>query len=116
MLKDHEWKLHGEFSPELDPEQRRNLIFFFKEALHNIVRHARASAVEIRLECGERELVLTISDNGRGLPEPVIAGAPRLRTLEQRAGSLNGRLDIRSDKESGTRLTLGFPLKTRTRP
>ena len=114
MLKDHEWRLQGEFSPDLDPEQRRNFIFFFKEALHNIFRHAQASEVQIRLEGDGGDLLLTVTDNGRGLPAPPVAtGRPRLRTLEQRAESLHGRLDIRSAPGQGTTLILRFPLKTR---
>lgn len=110
MLKDHEWKVEGDSSPELDPEQRRNLIFFFKEALHNIFRHAKATRVGIRLEEVDRHLVLAISDNGRGLPAQTIPGAPRLRTLEQRAESLRGHLEISSRPGEGTSLTLRFPL------
>lgn len=111
MLKDHQWELVGESSPNLDPEQRRNLIFFFKEALHNISRHARASRVSIRFETDASSVVLSISDNGRGLPDPPVAGQPRLRTLEQRAESLHGSLGIESPPGRGTSLTLRFPLK-----
>lgn len=114
MLKDHDWKLQGEFSPDLDPEQRRNFIFFFKEALHNIFRHAQANRVQIRLEGDGGDLLLTVTDDGRGLPEPHQSGTPRLRTLEQRAESLRGRLDIRTAPGQGTTLVLRFPLKTRT--
>jgi signal transduction histidine kinase len=112
MLVDHEWKLDGEFSPDLDPQQRRNLIFFFKEALHNIFRHAQARNVEVRLAGDERQFVLTISDDGCGLPESSSPEAPRLRTLEQRADSLHGKLDIQSGPGAGTALTLRFPLRT----
>ncbi len=111
MLKDHQWELVGESSPNLDPEQRRNLIFFFKEALHNISRHARATRVSIRFETDASSVVVTVSDNGRGLPDPPPAGQPRLRTLEQRAESLHGSLAIDSPPGRGTSLTLRFPLK-----
>lgn len=110
MLKDHDWKLEGETSPELDPEQRRNLIFYFKEALHNIFRHAKARRVEIRLEDDGQNLILRVSDDGCGLPPPPSPGAPRLRTLEQRAESLHGRLEIESRTNAGTTLVLRFPL------
>jgi signal transduction histidine kinase len=116
MLKDHEWSLVGDFSPELDPEQRRNLIFFFKESLHNIFRHAGAKHVEIRIEGEPRHFILTVADDGCGLPVFDSGKSPKLRTLEQRAESLRGTLEVRSKPGQGTRLELRFPLKTQLKP
>ena len=83
MLKEHTWSFSGDASPNLDPEQRRNLVFFLKEALHNISRHASARHVEIGFETNATHAVLTISDDGCGLPElpPPDGGHPRLRAL-----------------------------------
>jgi signal transduction histidine kinase len=114
MLKDHQWTLIGDFSPDLNPEQRRNLIFFFKEALHNILRHAGARSVQIRIDGSERDFVLIVTDDGSGLPGPESGKPAKLRTLEQRADSLNGHLAVLSDPGKGTRLELRFPLQTRT--
>lgn len=110
MLKDHSWEFHGDASPELDPEQRRNLIFFFKEALHNISRHADADGVAIHFNQANSNLILKVIDNGKGLPTPAETDSPRLRTLEQRAESLHGSLDIESSPGHGTSLTLRFPM------
>lgn len=112
MLKDHQWTIIGDFSPDLNPEQRRNLIFFFKEALHNIFRHAGARNVEIRIDGEERDFLLSVTDDGAGLPRHDSGKPPKLRTLEQRAESLNGRLTVISNPGDGTRLELRFPLKT----
>jgi signal transduction histidine kinase len=111
MLKDHAWSVEGEASPDLDPEQRRNLIFYFKEALHNISRHARATSVRITLRDDGKNLVLSIIDNGCGLPVQKSPGTPRLRALEQRSASLRGQLDIASAPGEGTSIHLTFPLK-----
>lgn len=110
MLKDHAWELSSEASPDLDPEQRRNLIFYFKEALHNISRHARASQVRIHFEADASQAILRVVDDGCGLPDSPPAGVPRLRALEQRAESLHGSLAIESAPGEGTSLTLRFPL------
>jgi signal transduction histidine kinase len=111
MLRGIEWNFTDTGHIELDLERRRNLVFFFKEALHNIIRHAEAHHVELRLETDNRNAMLRISDDGIGLPatadEP-----PCLRTLEQRAEALNGRLEIRSSPGSGTTLELTFPTRT----
>jgi signal transduction histidine kinase len=111
MLKDHRWELIGDASPNLDPEQRRNLIFFFKEALHNISRHAAASFVTIRIQADHHNVVINIADNGCGMPPHHPNGQPRLRTLQQRADSLHGSLEIHSGPANGTQLTLRFPLR-----
>lgn len=110
MLKDHAWSVEGEASPDLDPEQRRNLIFYFKEALHNISRHARATTVHITLRDDGKDLILAIIDDGCGLPAQKSPATPRLRALEQRTVSLRGRLDIASAPGEGTSLHLTFPL------
>ncbi|MEY3898063.1 MAG: hypothetical protein RLZZ214_3584 [Verrucomicrobiota bacterium] len=112
MLQDHTWEFSGDATPNLDPEQRRNLVFFIKEALHNISRHARASHVKIHFEADASQSILRVSDDGCGLPVPPPAGIPRLRALEQRAESLHGSLAIESASGAGTSLTLRFPLHT----
>jgi signal transduction histidine kinase len=110
MLKDHTWEFSGDATPNLDPEQRRNLVFFIKEALHNISRHARASHVKVHFEADASQALLRVVDNGCGLPDPPAPGVPRLRALEQRAESLHGSLAIDSAHGHGTSLTLCFPL------
>jgi signal transduction histidine kinase len=111
MLKDHVWEFTGDATPNLDPEQRRNFVFFIKEALHNISRHAHASHVALAFEAHDSQALLRITDNGRGLPPPPPAGQPRLRALEQRAKSLHGSLAIESAPGNGTSLILRFPLR-----
>ena len=108
MLKQHDWEFIGDASPNLDPEQRRNLVFFIKEALHNISRHAAATHVTIHFDADDSQVTLQIADNGCGLPPPPADGQPRLRALAQRAESLHGSLAIESEPGHGTTLTLRF--------
>ena len=112
MLKEHTWNFNGDATPSLDPEQRRNLVFYIKEALHNISSHAAAKHVSIGFEANDSEVLLRVHDDGCGLPPPPPAGQPRLRALEQRAQSLHGSLDIASAPGNGTTLTLRFPLRS----
>jgi signal transduction histidine kinase len=111
MLKEHQWQFIGEASPSLDPEQRRNLVFFIKEALHNISRHAAAKQVTIHFDADDSQVTLRIADDGCGLPPPSPGGQPRLRALEQRAESLHGSLAVESEPGHGTTLTLRFMLR-----
>jgi signal transduction histidine kinase len=110
MLSKHDWTLGGHPNLELNLEQRRNLIFFFKEALHNIIRHAQATQVTISLALQDSCARLSIEDNGQGLPASEAEGSVQLRTLQQRTDSLGGTLSVTSAHDSGTQLLLLFPL------
>ena len=109
MLRDHEWSFEGADSPSMDLEQRKNLVFFFKESLHNILRHADAKSVRIVLEKVPPNFRLVIEDDGRGM-NPTIDPTGSLHTLRQRAERLCGSLSVESGGERrGTRLALTFP-------
>lgn len=111
MLREHEWEFTGIASPSLNPEQRRNLVFFLKEALHNICRHAAASQATIHFDADHSEVTLRIADDGCGLPAAPPGSQQRLHALEQRVESLHGTLVIDSEPGHGTTLVLRFPLR-----
>jgi two-component system sensor histidine kinase UhpB len=82
-----------------------------QEALSNVMRHAMASSVRVRLQCSTQELVLTVHDDGCG----VDPGASPTRGLgllgaSERAAALGGRLHIESTPGAGLRLELQLPL------
>ncbi len=81
------------------------------EALSNIARHARASAVSISLGMANGDVVLRISDDGVGLPDDG-RGAPGhhgLSNMRERAKRLGGRLDIESQPGTGTAIVARVP-------
>jgi hypothetical protein len=110
MLRNHQWTFEGEESPSLDLEQRKNLVFYFKESLHNIIRHAGASNVRIVLEKNPPNFRLTIQDDGKGIQDgpPEVIGT--LHTLRQRAERLRGTFAVASKPGEGTLLSLNFPI------
>ncbi|MFM1770598.1 MAG: hypothetical protein RJA22_3127 [Verrucomicrobiota bacterium] len=96
---------------------RHNLFLLVKEALHNIVKHAAASDVSIRVILKTHGFQLIIQDNGRGfaLDSPAAPGAgatagsttPRrpghgLANMRQRAEDIQGRLELRTSPGQGT--------------
>ncbi|MDJ1135499.1 GAF domain-containing sensor histidine kinase [Streptomyces iconiensis] len=84
------------------------VVAVLKEALSNAARHAEASAVDVHLAAGGGELTLTVTDNGRGLPEqPRRSG---LRNLAGRAERLGGSMELETPVEGGTRLCWRVPL------
>ena len=95
----------------LSAESRHKLFLIFKEALNNILKHADATEVWIRLECETRELQLAITDNGKGLPAH---GNGRkgngLGNISQRVNALGGTIQLRSTHH-GTALECKIPLR-----
>ena len=86
----------------------REVLATMREALSNVARHAAASHVEVFLAAG-RELVLRITDNGRGLPERPSAGLG-LRNMASRAEALGGRFEARPGAEGGTVVEWAVPV------
>lgn len=98
----------------LPPDTRHNLFLAFKEAVTNVVRHAHASAVWIRLKLDQDAYTLEIEDNGRGLPDSEharIASRNGLRNMRQRLTDAGGLFEIGPAPEGGTVVRLTGPLK-----
>jgi signal transduction histidine kinase len=91
-------------------QARRQAFLIFKEALANIVRHARATRVELSLSCGPDAVELAICDNGCGFDIGSGAGGMGLASMRERARSFRARLDIESGPGRGTRVCLRCPL------
>ena len=96
-------------------EFRRNVFLVLKEALHNLVRHAGAHTATVRLELDGDTLVLTVQDDGCGLPEdsaprPSGRGGNGLGNMAHRAREIGGTLTLDAAPDRGTRLTLRAPL------
>jgi signal transduction histidine kinase len=95
----------------LEPKFRQELFFTFKEALANVVRHAAATQVWLRISVREGELIVAVADNGRGFnPKAQPPGADGLLNMKQRLQALGGDCDISSTPGQGTTVTFHAPL------
>ncbi|RKX42329.1 MAG: hypothetical protein DRP64_10020 [Verrucomicrobia bacterium] len=94
----------------LNDEDRSNVLLFYREALHNLIRHSGASKATIALRRQENILTLEIADNGCGIDPDKFKKDTTLRALKQRAKRLNADLSIVSNPGKGTRLALRIPL------
>jgi signal transduction histidine kinase len=82
------------------------------EALTNVAKHARASAVRIQVEATDAVLRVTVADDGAG--GAVIGGGTGLVGIKDRVEALGGHLRLNSPVGDGTRLTVEFPLTAAT--
>ena len=89
---------------------RRNILPIFKEALHNILRHAHAKQAHITLTVHQSTLVLMIEDDGIGIPELAPDHGHGLRNMRRRAQEMNAKLNFETPTNGGTRLTLTIPM------
>jgi len=90
---------------------RHNLFLVVKEALQNIVKHAHASEVWLRVQIGERSLRIAVEDNGCGFDRaPQDAWADGLRNMRQRLAEIGGDCQIQSQVGRGTTITIELSL------
>jgi signal transduction histidine kinase len=74
-----------------------------QEAMHNAVKHAQASRVDVRLACQAGTIVLEVCDDGPGFdPTGSFAGHLGLRLMHERATQAGGTLAIESAPGRGT--------------
>jgi signal transduction histidine kinase/streptogramin lyase len=102
---------------------RHHLYLATREALHNIVKHAAATEVQLRLHVNVEKgwLTVIIIDNGRGFviptepslaPTPVgVGGGHGLGNMQHRLQSVGGRCELTSQPGHGTVVLLSLPLK-----
>ena len=116
--------IHGEglFRPRLRQDQAEQLHHLVTEAFSNILRHAHAGSVTVRMVCTQRRFSLEIRDDGRGfdasaVPERGRRGrAQGLANMRRRAELLGGELTIESEPGRGSALSLTMPVATVRRP
>jgi signal transduction histidine kinase/ligand-binding sensor domain-containing protein len=100
------------------PEDLRiNFYRIVQEGVNNIVKHSHATQGTVTAQRTKSSVVLTISDNGRGLPsEPRNpksgAGGFGLTGIRERAMLMKGTLQIKSENGNGTLLVIDFPLES----
>lgn len=100
----------------LSEDIRLALFRIYQELLNNIVRHAEARVVEVRLEVEPEQAWLQVSDNGKGfvVPKSWVQNAREghlgLVGVQERAASVNGSVEITSAPDHGTVIRVSVPL------
>jgi two-component system sensor histidine kinase UhpB len=107
---------HIDISRHLDTRlqlsQQQELVVYrvAQEALTNVVRHAGAEHVELRLDRENSSAVLRVCDDGRGLAPADLSSSSGIRGMRERAMLIGAQLAISPHSERGTEVKLTIPL------
>jgi signal transduction histidine kinase len=82
-----------------------------REALHNVVKHASATRVTLRMHLDENTLQIDVIDNGVGFEtQREFPGHLGLHSMRERVMQLGGQISIESTPGEGTQLTVIMPV------
>jgi signal transduction histidine kinase len=98
----------------IDPKFRQQLFLAFKESLTNVVRHAQATKVWLRISVENNSILVEVEDNGSGLDlRERAAGADGIVNMQERLTALGGVCEIRTEPQKGTTVRFHAPLPER---
>jgi ligand-binding sensor domain-containing protein/signal transduction histidine kinase len=106
---------HLDIPPELPArtlraEVRHSLLLAIREALNNILKHAHARRVWIRLESSPSHLAIRIQDEGCGFSGESRPHGNGLHNMAQRLQRIGGRMELKAGPDQGTCVTLEIPM------
>lgn len=108
-------RIHCNFNlthlPEIGKKAELALFRIIQEALTNVIRHSKASTVDLTLDKYSDEILLHIADNGLGISENDLYSSKSfgLTGMRERASYLEGRIEFINN--SGTTVKVSIPLK-----
>ncbi|WEK21348.1 MAG: ATP-binding protein [Candidatus Pedobacter colombiensis] len=105
---DIDYMVECEIEPILTDEVKIILYRIASEAISNIAQHAMASTIIISISAKDGCFCMSIEDNGIGLNQEKIYGAPTygIPNMRSRAALINATLEIKSEKFRGTKVVL----------
>ncbi len=107
----------GLASLPVSADARHQLFLAFKEALNNVLKHAAATEVRLRVQSGDGVLRVAVEDDGRGFdPAKTDPTSEGLGNLRQRLAALGGRCEITARTDGGTVVEFHLPLSDASAP
>lgn len=113
------YRTEGDTSVRLPQKVENNIFRIIQEAINNAIKYSEATRIEVSLEQGERDMMITVQDNGNGFDEKLVeARSVNIESgrgffnMYERTEYVNGHLNIRSEPGKGTTVALTVPAKT----
>jgi PAS domain S-box-containing protein len=101
-------RFDGPIDASVSRETAAQLLPTLREALSNVVHHARATRIEVTVDASDG-VVMRVVDNGVGMPDSELSTGHGLRNMLERAVVLGGGLDLTKNDAGGTTLTWWVP-------
>jgi signal transduction histidine kinase len=101
-----------EDEPQLLGEASIALFRVAQESFTNILKHSQATAAELEIKIDDQVLILSVRDNGRGIPHDpkLLQLSHGLSGMRHRVQALGGRWEARSRESGGTEIWVEVPL------
>jgi signal transduction histidine kinase len=113
------YRTEGDTSVRLPQKVENNIFRIIQEAINNAIKYSEATRIEVSLEQGERDMMITVQDNGNGFDEKLVeARSVNIESgrgffnMYERTEYVNGHLNIKSEPGKGTTVSLTVPAKT----
>ncbi|MBR9846658.1 MAG: tetratricopeptide repeat protein [Algicola sp.] len=88
-----------------------NLYRIIQESLQNIIRHAKATHVNIQFWNENDQIKLIIEDDGIGFNNKKVKKGIGLKNIQSRVHKLHGQLHVKSIPDKGTKISIELPIK-----
>ena len=119
MLVQARVEVTGDIEGAIDEDAWRSLLYIAREATSNVIRHAGATKVTLRVVHARDHLVISIRDNGRGFFKTGLTLSPNrgvfrgngMRNIAERARLIGGTATVDSHPGKGTTVRIRVPLK-----
>jgi len=96
--------------PVLDPARALHLYRIVREAISNVIQHARAKRLRVRLRVADAHLRLELTDDGDGRTGTSGHAGRGMHGMRERANELDGAIRWAPGTEGGTKVLLELPL------
>ncbi|MGC3961000.1 MAG: ATP-binding protein [Verrucomicrobiota bacterium] len=98
---------------EISSRARHNLSMVANEAVHNVIKHANATLVTVKITFEDSVLMVVIADNGCGFPKEVVATRGYgLTNMHRRMSDIGGTCEVKNGVGNGTSIQLQLDFKT----
>jgi signal transduction histidine kinase len=97
---------------DLEKDLQTALFRIFQESVTNIVRHSKATQVQVRMDCENGKLIFEIADNGIGITREDIASSESLGLvgMRERVYAWDGEVEFKGSAGKGTKVIITIPL------
>jgi len=97
------------YEEDIPDNLRLSLFRIIQEKISNIIRHAEATHISIRLQSDAEHIFLTIKDNGQGFDPRNVKAGLGLSNIRTRTALFNGKMEIESAPGEGCTLSVIIP-------